>query len=85
MVDITTFFAGTLFMELALPLNEMTVAEKLQAIEVLWDDLSRNPEDIPSPPWHEDVLAARQRQIDEGRAKFLSLDEFRQSIQKETP
>jgi putative addiction module component (TIGR02574 family) len=62
----------------------MTVAEKLQAIEVLWDDLSRNPEDIPSPAWHEDVLAERQRQIEEGRAKFIPLDEFRQSIQKET-
>jgi hypothetical protein len=71
-------------MDLALPLNQMTVAEKLQAIEVLWADLSRNPEDIPSPPWHEDILAERQRQIEEGRAKFIPLDEFRQSIQKET-
>jgi putative addiction module component (TIGR02574 family) len=70
-------------MELVLPLKEMTVAEKLQLMEVLWDDLSRNPEDVPSPAWHEEVLAERQRQIDEGKAKFLSLDEFRQSLQKE--
>jgi len=70
-------------MDLALPLDQMTVAEKLQAIEVLWDDLSRNPEDIPSPPWHEEVLADRRRQIEEGKARFLPLDEFRQSIQKE--
>lgn len=71
-------------MELVLPLDQMTVAEKLQAIEVLWADLSRNPEDIPSPPWHGEVLADRQRQIDEGRAKFIPLDEFRQSIQEKT-
>jgi putative addiction module component (TIGR02574 family) len=71
-------------MNVALPLNEMTVAEKLQAIEILWDDLARNPEDIPSPPWHEDVLVAREQQIKEGRAKFLSWDEFRRSIQEET-
>ena len=70
-------------MDLALPLNEMTTAEKLRAIEILWDDLSRNPADIPSPPWHEEVLAARQKEIDEGRGKFLSLDEFRESIEKE--
>jgi hypothetical protein len=50
-------------MDLVLPLKEMTVAEKLQLMEVLWDDLSRNPEDIPSPAWHEEVLAERQRQI----------------------
>ena len=70
-------------MQLVLPLKEMTVAEKLQLMEVLWDDLSRNPEDVPSPAWHEEVLAERQRQIDEGRAKFLSLQEFRESIKKE--
>ena len=71
-------------MNFILPLNEMTAAEKLQTIEVLWDDLSRNPQDVPSPPWHEEVLAARRKQIEEGQAKFLSLDEFRQSIQRET-
>ncbi len=72
-------------MSISLPLNEMTVAEKLQAIEVLWDDLSRNPKDVPSPPWHQEVLADRQREIDEGRAKFIPLDEFRRSIEKEIP
>ena len=30
-------------MDLALPLNEMTVAEKLRAIEILWDDLCAKP------------------------------------------
>ncbi len=71
-------------MELVLPLDQMTVAEKLKAIEVLWDDLSRNPDDIASPPWHEDVLAVRQRQVEEGRANFIPLDEFRKGIDKET-
>ena len=72
-------------MELALPLNEMTVAEKLQAIEVLWEDLARNPDDIPSPAWHEEVLAERQRLIKEGKAKFIPLEEFRKSIEKKIP
>jgi hypothetical protein len=70
-------------MELVLPLKEMSVAEKLQLMEVLWDDLSRTPENVPSPAWHEEVLAERERQIEQEQAKFLSLDEFRQSIQKE--
>ena len=70
-------------MPFLLPLNEMTVAEKLQAMEILWDDLSRNPQDIPFPHWHGEVLAARQKQIDEGQAKFRSLDDFCEDIQKE--
>ena len=70
-------------MGLAFPLDKMTTAEKLQAIEALWDDLSRNTKDVPSPPWHEDVLTERQRQLEEGQAKFVPLDEFRRDIQEE--
>ncbi|HLA85532.1 MAG TPA: addiction module protein [Thermoguttaceae bacterium] len=71
-------------MEISLPLNEMTTAEKLRTIEVLWNDLLRNPNEVSSPPWHEEVLAERERQIKEGEAKFVPLDEFRQDLQKET-
>jgi hypothetical protein len=67
-------------MEPHFDLDKMTVAEKLHATERLGEDLSRNPEDIPSPAWHEEVLTARQREIDEGRATFLSLDECHNSI-----
>jgi len=43
----------------SLPLKTMTVEEKLQAMESLWDDLCANSESMSSPPWHEDVLAER--------------------------
>lgn len=46
----------------ALPLDEMTTAEKLQMLELLWTDLSRQPEDVPSPSWHGDVLREREQQ-----------------------
>jgi putative addiction module component (TIGR02574 family) len=71
-------------MDIALPLDQMTVAEKLHVIEMVWDDLSRNSSDIPTPAWHEEVLAARQRQVDEGRAKFIPFEEFSQRIREET-
>jgi hypothetical protein len=67
----------------ALPLNEMTTADKLAVMELLWDDLSRTAEDIPTPAWHGEVLADRQREIDEGKGKFLPLEEFRQDIDRE--
>ncbi|MBI2432916.1 MAG: addiction module protein [Candidatus Hydrogenedentes bacterium] len=47
-------------MELAIPLEKMTVAEKLRALELIWDDLQRRSEDVPSPAWHEDVLKSRE-------------------------
>jgi hypothetical protein len=48
-------------MNAALPLEKMTVAEKLQAMEELWADLSRD-ESFESPAWHEKVLKERAGQ-----------------------
>ena len=39
-----------------LPLKEMTLQEKLDAMESLWEDLVRTPEAIESPAWHKEVL-----------------------------
>jgi hypothetical protein len=67
-----------------LPLDQMTVEEKLQLMDILWDDLSQNAGDIPPPAWHGEVLAARQRKIDEGKAKFLPLDEVHKNLMENT-
>ena len=39
-----------------LPLEEMTVKEKLQVMEELWSDLCCNQNQIPVPQWHKDLL-----------------------------
>jgi len=57
-------------MKLAIPLEEMTTAEKLQAIEEIWAALERTSEEIPSPGWHADVLAAREERVRNGKSQF---------------
>ena len=57
-------------MTLNIPLDKMSVADKLRALEQLWEDLCRTPEDIPSPSWHEDVLRAREKRAEEGMSHF---------------
>ena len=42
-------------MDVVLPLDRMTTAEKLRAMEALWADLTRNADDFESPAWHADV------------------------------
>ena len=44
---------------ISIPLDKMSLAEKLEAMEALWADLSRTPADVPVPQWHRDVLKAR--------------------------
>jgi hypothetical protein len=61
-------------MSIDLPLERMTLADKLEAMELLWADISRQPTDLPSPDWHKDVLDERRRLVAAGKLRFLDWD-----------
>ncbi len=67
-----------------MPLDKMTTSEKLLEMERLWDDLCRNPEEVPSPAWHEAVLAEREKLASQGKMGFADLDEAKERIRKAT-
>jgi len=67
-------------MDHSLPLDKMSSLDKIAVMEKLWDDLCRDPESIPSPKWHKDVLEAREKEINEGMAKFSSFDRAKERI-----
>jgi hypothetical protein len=46
-------------------------------MEAIWDSLIHDNSDIESPEWHQDTLAARKREIDEGTAEFRPIAELR--------
>lgn len=69
-------------MEVHIPLDKMTTAEKLRVLEQVWDDLRRTPEEVPAPSWHADVLEARQRRIGDGTAQFQDWDDAKRSIRE---
>lgn len=65
-----------------LSLEKMTVAQKLALMERLWDDLSRRPENVPSPQWHGEVLAERIAAVREGRTDFLDWNEAKRRLRE---
>ena len=70
-------------MSVTLPLNEMTITEKLQLMEALWEDLSRNADALESPEWHRDVLEERERRITSGEARFSDWEEAKADIRRQ--
>jgi len=58
-------------------INKMSTAERLRAMEQLWDALCKNAEEVPSPSWHADVLADRKVRAQRGEARFLTLEQLR--------
>lgn len=71
-------------MDFVIPVEEMSIEDKLIAMEQLWADLCRKPESIQSPDWHENVLLTREKQIIEGSAEFSDLIEVKDRIRKST-
>jgi hypothetical protein len=67
-------------MEWAPPLDEMTISDKLHAMEQIWGDLSRNPENVPSPNWHGEILKAREGRVKEGSSQFTDWAEAKEKI-----
>jgi len=39
---------------ISLPIKQMSRAEKLMALEALWEDLSQNEAEFESPGWHQE-------------------------------
>ena len=48
-------------MEISLPLSEMTLEEKLQAMEAIWADISSDGSNFSPPKWHGQILEERQQ------------------------
>ena len=71
-------------MQLAIPLDRMTTVDKLRAMEEIWSDLQRTPDDVPSPAWHPDVLHARENRVREGSSQFGNWTEAKRRIREQT-
>jgi len=67
-------------MEAVLPLDQMSVAEKIRAMEAIWDDLTCHDSEVESPAWHGEVLAARQARLDSGKTSVADWSDGKQRI-----
>lgn len=66
-------------------LEGMSVTERLQVMDQLWDSLTREGDEIPSPDWHQDVLVDRKARALRGEAKFLTLAQLRSRLRSSNP
>ena len=64
-------------------IEKMTLSERLETMELLWESLVREASSVASPDWHGEVIAARLEKIARGEAKFLSLNEVKRRLARE--
>lgn len=70
--------------EVVLPLEKMTVAEKMDVIDRIMTDLSRNSAEVPVIEWHGEMLKRRSEDLESGRDRFITLDEAEARIREKT-
>ena len=68
---------------ISLPLKEMSRAEKIMALEALWEDLSRNVAEFDSPAWHQEELAATEQRVQSGKEEPMDWEEAKKQLRKQ--
>lgn len=63
-----------------LNIDEMTTVDKLKAMEVLWDDMCRNVENVASPQWHGELLLERENNIQLGNDTFIGWEKVKKEL-----
>ena len=66
----------------ALQIEQMSKHEKLQAMEAIWADLSRNDTEVQSPAWHETVLRETEARAAAGEEQAVDWDKAKRDLRK---
>lgn len=75
------FLIKNVFMSIT-EIKNMTTSERLEAMEMLWDAICHDGDDVESPAWHAEVLAERKKRIESGEAKFYTLDQLKERFHR---
>jgi len=65
-----------------LPLSKLTLAQKLDLMEAIWDDLAKHEETLESPDWHEQVLKDREEALAAGKTIVFDWKEAKERIKR---
>ena len=65
-----------------LPVSRLSLAQKLDLMETLWADLSRDDTKLESPEWHKTVLEDREKAFKAGKISASDWEQAKKRIRK---
>jgi hypothetical protein len=65
-----------------LRLSELSLGQKLDLMETLWADLTRDERTLESPVWHETILKDREEAFGAGEVTASDWGQAKKRIQK---
>ena len=61
--------------ETTIDLEKMSATEKLRLMELLWSDISKEPDNVEVPDWHLKILEEREHAVANGETEFIDFEE----------
>jgi putative addiction module component (TIGR02574 family) len=65
-----------------LPLSSLSLAQKLDLMESLWTDLSKDDTKLESPEWHKNILDDREKALKDGKISASDWEQAKKRIRK---
>ena len=62
----------------SIDVKRMSIVERLQTMESIWDSLLHEESEIETPKWHCDILEDRKKIIESGKAEFISIEKLKE-------
>ena len=74
---------GRLDFMVAVDLDSLSRPQKVELLEALWLDLTRDGDEVESPRWHGQVLADRVRLTESGSEQFVDWNGAKEKLLRE--
>ena len=69
-------------MSKTIEISHLSREEKLRVMEAIWEDLSREEEQVKSPDWHEEALQETDRRLKAGQESIVDWQEGKKELRK---
>ena len=66
----------------AIEIKHLSREEKLRIMEAIWEDLSREEEQVESPQWHREALEETDRRCQSGQEGVVDWQEAKKELRK---
>lgn len=63
-------------------IRHLSREDKLRVMEAIWEDLSKEDEEVESPEWHQEALQQAENRLNLGEEKMVDWDSAKKELRK---
>jgi hypothetical protein len=79
-VDVTIIAGHLSKMLIQAGIQKMSISKRMGTMDKLWVSIFDSAADVPSPDWHKEILENRAKEIKDGKAEWMTLEELRAAL-----